>query len=115
MSNAQVVSATLQGTVHDATGATLSRAIVQAVDTSTGVVTHTETNTNGRFVFASLAPGGPYTITVEAPGFSIEDRSGIHLQVNQVADISIFCESEQVHRGLRSIPTLPDWKLLMQH
>jgi hypothetical protein len=85
----QVVNATLQGTVKDASGATIPGATVQAVDTSTGVVTHTVTNASGRFVFAALAPGGPYTITVKAPGFRIEDRSGIHLQVNQVADIAV--------------------------
>jgi hypothetical protein len=85
----QVVNATLQGTVQDATGATVSGAKVQALNTATGVITRTETNTSGRFVFAALAPGGPYTITVEAVGFSTEDRSGIHLQVNQVVDISI--------------------------
>jgi hypothetical protein len=85
----QVVNATLQGTVQDATGAKISGAKVRALDNSTGIITRTQTNANGRFVFAALAPGGPYTITVEAPGFRAEDRSGIQLQVNQVVDISI--------------------------
>jgi Carboxypeptidase regulatory-like domain/TonB dependent receptor len=85
----QVVNATLQGTVNDASGAVIPGATVQAVDTATGVVTHTVTNASGRFVFAALAPGGPYTVTVQAAGFRIEDRSGIHLQVNQIADIAV--------------------------
>lgn len=87
--NAQVVSATLQGTVQDATGATIPRAKVTALNTSTGIITRTETNESGRFVFASLEPGGPYTITAEAPGFDTEIRSGIHLVINQIVDLNV--------------------------
>lgn len=87
--HAQVVNATLQGTVQDATGATISGATVEALNTSTGVAAHAETNANGRFVLASLAPGGPYTITVTAQGFKTGVRSGIHLAVNQIVDLGI--------------------------
>jgi hypothetical protein len=89
LADAQVVSATLQGVVQDATGATVSAAKVEALNTSTGIVTRAETNASGRFVFVSLEPGGPYTITVEAQGFNTEIRSGIHLVLNQVVDLNI--------------------------
>lgn len=85
----QLVTATLQGTVHDNSGAAVANAKVTAVDASTNVATNTQTDANGRFVFASLAPGGPYAITVEAPGFKIEERLGIHLDVNQSVDLPI--------------------------
>ncbi|MFC5865087.1 TonB-dependent receptor domain-containing protein [Acidicapsa dinghuensis] len=86
---AQVVSATLQGTVQDTTGATVSKVNVEALNVSTGIVTRAETNDSGRFVFASLAPGGPYTLTIEAEGFNTEVRFGIHLAINQVIDLNI--------------------------
>ncbi len=89
LSYAQVVSATLQGTVQDATGASVSEAKVEALNTSTVIISRTETSATGRFVFAVLAPGGPYTITVEAQGFKTEVRSGIHLVVNQMVDLDI--------------------------
>jgi hypothetical protein len=40
-------------------------------------------------VFASLLPGGPYNVSVEATGFRTEERSGINLSVNQVVDINV--------------------------
>lgn len=88
----QVVTATLQGTAQDKTGAAVPKAKVTVLDVSTGVAASTETDASGRFVFASLEPGGPYTVVVEAPGFETEARSGIHLEVNQTADITIVLQ-----------------------
>lgn len=88
----QIVTSTLQGTVQDPSGAMVPKASVKAKNVSTNIVTSAETDTNGRFVFASLPPGGPYTITVEAPGFKTEDRQGINLALNQAADITIVMQ-----------------------
>lgn len=88
----QVVTATLQGTVEDPAAAIVAKAQVTALNVSTNVATSAETNASGRFVFASLAPGGPYTVTVEAPGFKTEIRSGIILAVNQTADITVVLQ-----------------------
>lgn len=85
----QIVTATLQGTVQDSSGALVPRAGVKARNVSTNIVTSAETDANGRFVFPSLPPGGPYTVTVEAPGFKTEERQGINLALNQTADITI--------------------------
>ncbi len=52
----QVVTASLQGTVQDTTGASVPGAKVETTNISTGVQTRTVTNANGRFVFASLLP-----------------------------------------------------------
>ncbi len=67
--HAQVVTATLEGTAQDASGVMGAKAAVMVTNVSTNIVTSTETDANGRFVFASLAPGGPYSVTGEAPGF----------------------------------------------
>ncbi len=83
----QIVNATLQGAVQDAIGATVAEAKVEALNTATGIVTRTESNANGRFVFAALAPRGPYTIIMEAKGFKAEDRTGIHLQIHQATEM----------------------------
>jgi hypothetical protein len=86
---AQLVTASIQGSIRDSSGSAIPGATVRVVNTSTGIVTTTETNSEGRFVFASLALGGPYTLTVQAKGFRTEDRTGINLEVNQVAQIEI--------------------------
>lgn len=88
----QVVTASLQGNVQDGSGAAIAKAIVKATNTSTNVLTTATSDANGRFVFASLPPGGPYTITVESAGFKTEVRSGINLAVNQSAEITMVLQ-----------------------
>jgi hypothetical protein len=85
----QIITASLEGTIQDGTGSVIPNANVTAVNTSTGVVSHAESDASGRFVMASLAPGGPYQVTVEAAGFKTEVRSGINLAVNQVAEVPV--------------------------
>ena len=79
----QVITASIEGTVLDPAGAAVPNAKLDAVDTSTGLEVHTTGAADGRYSFPSLPPGGPYTITVQANGFSIERRAGITLLVNQ--------------------------------
>src|SRR5579872_1876624 len=85
----QVVTASLQGTVQDPSGGVIAAAKVEVVNTSTNVAARTQTDTSGRFIFASLVPGGPYKLTVEAAGFKKEERAGITLEVNQVAQVDV--------------------------
>jgi hypothetical protein len=85
----QFVSASLRGTVQDTSGSAVPGAKVEALNTSIGVAVRTVSDAAGRFVFASLAPGGPYKLSVEAGGFKTEQQSGINLAVNQVIDVSI--------------------------
>ena len=73
----QVITASLRGTVVDPSGAIVPGAAVKATNTSTNVVTEAKSDENGRFVFASLAPGGPYTLSITAQGFKGEERTGI--------------------------------------
>ena len=86
---AQVVTASLRGTVSDPSGAAAPNASVKVTNASTDVVTETKTDENGRFVFASLSPGGPYILTVTAQGFKVEQRTGITLAVSQIAEIEV--------------------------
>jgi Carboxypeptidase regulatory-like domain/TonB dependent receptor/TonB-dependent Receptor Plug Domain len=85
----QFVTASLQGTVQDRTGASVPGAKIEATNVSTGVSTRGVTDASGRFVFASLPPGGPYRVSVEATGFKTEERTGINLSVNQIVDINV--------------------------
>ncbi len=86
---AQIVTAAVQGTATDPSGASVPSAAVTATDTSTGVSTKTKADATGRFVFPQLAPGGPYTVTVSAPGFKTEVHAGIMLDVNQSVTLPV--------------------------
>jgi hypothetical protein len=85
----QIVTASLQGTVQDSSGAVIPGASVKVVNTSTGIVSQAVTDNGGRYVVASLTPGGPYEVTVEATGFKTFVHSGIFLAVNQIAEVPI--------------------------
>ncbi|PYS53959.1 MAG: hypothetical protein DMG13_10575, partial [Acidobacteria bacterium] len=64
----QSTSATLGGTVQDATGAFIPGVTITATNTGTGIVTTVITNEAGAYQFASLQPG-TYDIKAELPGF----------------------------------------------
>jgi len=75
---AQVTTASLGGTVADATGAVIPGAAVTAKNIANGFVRTAKTNGVGIFIFSSL-DSGDYTITVKAPGFETSVQKGIHL------------------------------------
>src|SRR5580704_13462584 len=89
--SAQITTASLEGTVHDSSGAVFARAQVSVINTDTNVATAVTTNSVGRFLALSLPPGN-YRVTVAAPGFKLLDRQGIVLDVNQTLDLDLTME-----------------------
>lgn len=65
---AQVINATLGGTVSDASGALIPGVEITAKHTDTGVVSMIVTNESGTYRFGSLQPG-PYQVSASLPGF----------------------------------------------
>ncbi len=55
---------------------------VTALNTATGIAMGTTTNKSGFFTFPALQIGGPYTVTVESPGFEKFQKTAIVLNVN---------------------------------
>src|SRR5437660_8189274 len=74
--NAQEARGTILGRVTDRTGAVIGAAKVDAVNTDTGVRYSSTSNSSGDYIIPYLNPG-PYTITVEQPGFKTYTRTGI--------------------------------------
>jgi Carboxypeptidase regulatory-like domain len=64
----QSTSATLGGTVQDATGAFIPGVTITATNTGTGIVTTVISNEAGAYQFASLQPG-TYDVKAELTGF----------------------------------------------
>ncbi len=77
---AQVVGATLSGTVKDPSGAVIPGATVLIENTATGVQTKVTTNAAGVYAAPSLLPG-PYMVTVTSTGFQTAVQSNITLVV----------------------------------
>jgi hypothetical protein len=84
------VTASISGTVKDATGAAVVGAKVTATNTETGIVATQSTNGDGYYSFQSL-PLGRYDIEVEQAGFKSYVQTGVVLDVNAavVADVSL--------------------------
>ncbi|MEO0589892.1 MAG: carboxypeptidase regulatory-like domain-containing protein [Pseudomonadota bacterium] len=67
--HAQSITSGIEGTVTDAEGNILPGATITVTDTRTNSENSTVTGGNGNFRISQLQPGGPYTITVTAPGY----------------------------------------------
>jgi hypothetical protein len=78
----------IQGTVQDATGATVPAAEVKVTQTDTGLIRTALSGADGGYVITNL-PAGPYTLEASKPGFSRYVQTGIVLQVATAPAIDI--------------------------
>ena len=88
--HAAEVTASLLGTVRDASGAVVQGATISLTNIQTNVTQKVQSGTDGNYSF-TLVPVGQYRLTVERSGFRKYVQEGIILQVNQSAkqDISL--------------------------
>jgi hypothetical protein len=80
---AQVTSASINGDVHDKSGAPLAGATVQAVHVPSGTLYGVVTRTNGHYNLPNLRTGGPYRIKVSYVGFQAQEKSDVYLVLGQ--------------------------------
>jgi len=96
--HAAEVTATISGTVRDATGAVVPKARVTLTNKATNVSRTVVTDSSGSYLF-TLVGIGTYRLTVEQTGFRKYVRDGIVLNVNQNAKLDVALQvgaSEQV-------------------
>lgn len=93
--NAQQVTASLSGTVTDASGAVIPGAVLTATNVSTGVITRTISGSAGNYILPSLPPA-TYTLVARAKGFETSVISGITLTVYQKATVNIILRVGEV-------------------
>ena len=98
--HSQVVGATITGTVHDSSGASLSAATVTVKQSETGAIRTLTTDAEGRF-FAPSVPIGPYIITAEHDGFAPTQQAatlavGQSLQLNFVLGVASVQQAVEV-------------------
>ncbi|HWR54728.1 MAG TPA: carboxypeptidase-like regulatory domain-containing protein [Bryobacteraceae bacterium] len=84
---AQNVSATLTGTVMDATTAVVGKASVALKNELSGDIRRSVSNAEGFFNFSAVPPG-TYTITVELQGFSKWEARGIVLDAGDRRNVT---------------------------
>lgn len=84
----QNLYATLHGVVTDQSGAVIAGANLTALNTSTGISYQAVTDSKGYYVFGQLQTRGPYTITIEKPGFETFKATNLTLAKNDNREIS---------------------------
>jgi hypothetical protein len=78
---------TILGTVTDSSGAVVPNAAVTITNAGTGVSHRVTTSSSGDYSVPDLNPG-PYSVTIESPGFSKETVGGVTLGVAQQARVN---------------------------
>ena len=84
--HAQAVNGTILGIVQDQQGGAIGNAEVTARSLDTGVIRKTTSEDNGEYRITSV-PAGSYEVSITAPGFKTDVRSGIAVTVG--ADVSV--------------------------
>ena len=103
---AQVVNATLTGTVKDSSGAVIAGARVVATNLGTNLTHETVTDTQGNYRLPSLVPG-QYKLQADLQGFKTSLISGITLQVAQQARVDVELQVGEVTQTLDVVGTAP--------
>jgi Carboxypeptidase regulatory-like domain/TonB-dependent Receptor Plug Domain len=92
---AQVVGASLSGTLTDSSGAVIASGRVEATNPGTGGTTSATTNSEGFYTIPNLAPG-TYDVEVSAPGFAKQVQKGVTLTVGQSQLLNLSLSVGQV-------------------
>ena len=99
LSLAQVLYGTITGNVTDPTGLAVGGAIVQALNSGTGLVKQQTTNETGTYLFSDLQPG-TYKITITNQAFSPAVQEGINVTANQERRVDAVLQVNKVSSSL---------------
>jgi hypothetical protein len=88
-------SGEITGTVTDPSGAILQKAIINVVETQTGLKRTVVTNSTGQFRAPGLSPA-TYDVSAELPGFATEIRRGVTVAIGQTVISDFKMKPSQV-------------------
>ncbi|MBJ6120170.1 TonB-dependent receptor [Sphingomonas mollis] len=101
---AQETTSSIRGTVT-ANGTAVAGATVTIVSTTQGTTATSTTDANGSFTATGLRPGGPYTVSVTAPGYTAAQVTEINTIVAQTYELPIELAAEGTGTGEEIVVT----------
>jgi outer membrane receptor protein involved in Fe transport len=84
-------TASLNGTVKDASGAVIPEAVLKLANVNTGLAEEKHTNNAGTYNFVNILPGR-YTLEAVREGFRTERQPEFTLEVNQTATVNFIMQ-----------------------
>ncbi len=99
-------TAQITGRVADSTNAVVPDAKINVRNVETGIENPTSTNESGYYT-VPLLPPGRYEVTAQKPGFRPITRSGIKLEVQQVARIDFVMEVGEITEHIDVVAGAP--------
>lgn len=106
--NAQTgTSFTLQGTLYDASGATIPNARVTVKNVDLGATRSGESDQTGHYVFAALPLTGRYEVSVQANGFAAQAKSGLTFSANSEAVVNFNLNPGNVQESIQVTAETP--------
>ena len=103
---AQGFTATITGSVKDASGAILEGALITSTHIESGQKRTAFADASGRYTIPSL-PVGAYEVTAEKVGFKQEVQRGINLAVGQEAVIDLTLQVGNVEQKVTVMAEAP--------
>lgn len=95
---AQETTSSIRGTVTSA-GTPVADATVTIENTATGAATTVTTGADGTFAASGLRPGGPYKVTIAAPGAKTATVTDIYTAVGQAFGLPVDLASAELSGG----------------
>src|SRR6266852_6839358 len=97
---------TIAGTVLDSSGAAVANATVTVTSTETGANYGATTGPTGGFRIQDVRIG-TYDVSVSSPGFKIEKKTGVVVQVNSTASLEFSLQAGDVMEKLTVLAAAP--------
>ncbi|HLJ86898.1 MAG TPA: TonB-dependent receptor [Candidatus Angelobacter sp.] len=104
--HAQTSTAALTGTIHDASNALVSKAVVTLANPETGVSRSAESDGQGRYNFSNVEPGR-YELRVEHAGFRKTVQKDVVLAVGGSASLDLVLQVGAVTESVTVTTTPP--------
>lgn len=102
----QGATAQINGSIRDASGAVIPGASVTVTNADTETQRKSSSNAEGGYAVPLLPPGN-YRIAVEKEGFQSLLRSGVSLEVDQVATIDLIMQVGNVTQAVEVVASGP--------